>query len=35
MKFKFLSALALTVIAVQCAPKPDIIQENVENAKDV
>ena len=33
MKFKFLSALALTVIAVQCAPKPDIIQENVENAK--
>ena len=33
MKFKFLSALALTVITVQCAPKPDIIQENVENAK--
>ena len=33
MKFKFLSALALAVIAVQCAPKPDIIQENVENAK--
>ena len=33
MKFKFLPALALAVIAVQCAPKPDIIQENVENAK--
>ena len=33
MKFKFLSTLALAVIAVQCAPKNDIIQENVENAK--
>ena len=33
MKFKFLSTLALTVIAVQCAPKTDIIQDNIENAR--
>ena len=33
MKFKFLSALALAVIAVQCAPQTDIIQDNVDNAK--
>ena len=32
MKIKFLSALALTVAAVQCAPQTDIIQENVDNA---
>ena len=33
MKLKFLSTLALAVIAVQCAPKTDIIQDNIENAK--
>ncbi len=33
MKFKFLSLLALAAISVQCAPKTDIIKENVENAK--
>lgn len=33
MKFKFLSTLALAVIAAQCAPETDIIKDNVENAK--
>ena len=33
MKFKFLSTLALAVIAAQCAPETDIIKDNVENAE--
>ncbi len=33
MKFTILPALALTVIAVQCAPRTDIIKDNVANAE--
>ena len=33
MKSRFLCALALAVIATQCAPRTDIIQDNVDNAK--
>ena len=33
MKLKFLPMLALAVTAVQCAPKTDLINDNVENAK--
>ena len=33
MKIKFISLFVLAALAIQCAPKRDIIQENVEHAE--
>ena len=33
MKIKFISLLILAALSVQCAPKKDIIKENVEHAE--